>query len=288
MDTSLLTFLNQSMAHPVLDALMLAITLIGTPVYHLLALGPALLVRRWRRWVIPLALTYAITFGVTMFFQTLVERPRPDVMLVRLIWPQPAFYSYPSGHTSAAFALAALLGLMTRRPGVWAAGLTWAVLIAASRVYLGHHYPSDVLAGALLGACCGASCYGVYCRRNIGWLVWLQTATAVMATHMAYLGILPWRYLSWPYADKVMHALLLGSIGLWLNLALNNRSVLIGAWRVPVAIALPFGAALIEECIQATSPLRSFDAFDLACDLLGLLVAWWMTRPRMVAARVKG
>ena len=154
-------------------------------------------------------------------------------------------------------------------------------MIAASRVYLGHHFPSDVLAGALLGSCCGATCYGLHTTRRVGWLVWLQGAIAILATHMAYLGILPWRYLSWPYADKVMHALLLGSIGLWLNLLLKGRTVRIAAWRVPLAIAAPFAAACVEECLQASSPLRAFDMLDLACDMAGLIAAWCISQSQL-------
>lgn len=63
-------------------------------------------------------------------------------------------FSFPSGHTSAAFLLVGALS-----PLLWAAGLywmavilcVWAVSVAASRVILGVHYPTDTLAGATLG-----------------------------------------------------------------------------------------------------------------------------------------
>ncbi len=60
-----------------------------------------------------------------------------------------AHASFPSGHATTAFALAALLALLYPR---WAAGfLALAALIGLSRVVLGAHFPSDVLAGAALG-----------------------------------------------------------------------------------------------------------------------------------------
>ena len=61
-----------------------------------------------------------------------------------------AYASFPSGHTTTAFAAAVILALWYPRwAGVW---LTLAVLVGLSRVMLGSHFPSDVLAGALLGS----------------------------------------------------------------------------------------------------------------------------------------
>ena len=58
-------------------------------------------------------------------------------------------YSFPSGHTLASFEAAAVLLMQYRAKAVPA--LVLALLIAFSRLYLYVHYPSDVLAGALLG-----------------------------------------------------------------------------------------------------------------------------------------
>lgn len=67
---------------------------------------------------------------------------------------RPITSSFPSGHAAAAFAAAALLGVGARRPAV----VGWHLLataVAASRVYVRLHHPSDVLAGAALGAAYG-------------------------------------------------------------------------------------------------------------------------------------
>ena len=58
-------------------------------------------------------------------------------------------FSFPSGHTSAAFLLAGLLSHLY--PGVSLILYPWAVLVGCSRVMLGVHFPTDTVAGALLG-----------------------------------------------------------------------------------------------------------------------------------------
>lgn len=61
-------------------------------------------------------------------------------------------YSFPSGHTTAAFATATSLSLSYRKWYVAVPAFTYAGFMGYSRMRLGVHYPSDVLAGALLGA----------------------------------------------------------------------------------------------------------------------------------------
>ena len=86
--------------------------------------------------------------------KAVVRRRRPPHN-TRAVYIAPAEkFSFPSGHATRAFALAVLLShdlphpaSMEARP-LWH---TWALLVAASRVAIGRHYPSDVLAAALLG-----------------------------------------------------------------------------------------------------------------------------------------
>lgn len=275
MDTLLLVFFNQTLAHPVLDILMLFLTFGG------LALGPGLGVVLWRsgrrRAGGALLLTLALSLALTFLFQYTVLRPRP--VDVRLIWATPNYPAFPSGHALGAFACAMLLWLCYRTER-WAWGL-WpsAALIALSRVYLGHHYPSDILAGAVLGLGLGAACYGLFIVRGgagLRWLLWLQVALVLFITQMAYQGFIPLTLLRWPYADKVLHFTLFGAVAFWLHLWLNGRAARFGQWSIPLALLIPFTLAALEEAAQSLSPLRSAGFDDLFCDLAGMLVFVWV------------
>ncbi len=91
-----------------------------------------------------------------LILKNLVMRIRPyEVVdgLKLLVAPQ-WDTSFPSGHTSASFASAA--ALWKKAPGKWSLlALILAFLIAFSRLYVGVHYPTDVLAGLLVGIGCG-------------------------------------------------------------------------------------------------------------------------------------
>jgi undecaprenyl-diphosphatase len=63
--------------------------------------------------------------------------------------------SFPSGHTLEAFALATALSLMFSRKKIVIPVFIWAMLVAYSRMALGVHYPSDVLAGIIIGTFIG-------------------------------------------------------------------------------------------------------------------------------------
>lgn len=92
--------------------------------------------------------------------KAIVREIRPYAALPGLtrVGPVPGGSSFPSAHSASAFSLA-FAWLITKRKGRWLV-LTYAILIALSRLYLGVHYPSDVLAGAALAALC---CWAVYC-----------------------------------------------------------------------------------------------------------------------------
>ncbi|MEL3921385.1 MULTISPECIES: phosphatase PAP2 family protein [Aeromonas] len=95
-------------------------------------------------------LAFALELPLYLLLKNSLKRQRP-VGLPVFITPSDR-YSLPSGHTAAAFLMATLLA--TAFP-LWAPLLfSWAALVGASRLLLGVHYLSDLVAGALLGGGC--------------------------------------------------------------------------------------------------------------------------------------
>lgn len=279
MDTILLTFFNQTLANSFFDIVMLALTLFAPGIFA--TVGFALLVGKQRR--VGLAILIALTcgFALTMLFQFSVLRPRPDA--VRLIWPTPNFPSCPSGHAVAAFATATVSTLAYRRHWWTTVALITAGLTALSRVYLGHHYPSDIVAGSILGAGIGAACYGLIAAENSTsnrwrWLLWPQVALVIVITHMAYLDLIPAAVFIWPYTDKLMHFILFGAVVFWLNIWWSGRIIRWRRWAIPLAIIVPLAIAAAEEGLQAFSLLRSASLGDLSCDVAGMVVFWWVSQ----------
>lgn len=284
MDQSILIYLNQTLAQPVLDVVAVGLTTAGLALLPCLGLALLFSPRRHIGIAILGALFASILFAVT--FQYLGMRSRPE--MVRLILPQPGFPSFPSGHATAAFSVAMVVVLSYRTPLVWIGSFTLAALIALSRVYLGHHYPSDILGGSVLGLSLGATAYGVFVASQTAppgskpfiwpWFLWPQLAIAFLATLMAYLGILPTHLLRWPYADKVIHFVLFGALAFWLNLWLRGRTIQIRDWAVPVALLILIAAAIVEESLQGLSSLRTLGWGDLLSNILGLVVFWWLSQ----------
>jgi membrane-associated phospholipid phosphatase len=94
-----------------------------------------------------------VSAGFTQLIKILVKHPRPFVQNIS-ITPvyRPGGYSFPSGHTSSSFATATALSLAYPKWYVIAPAYLWAGATGYSRMYLGVHNPSDVAAGAVLGA----------------------------------------------------------------------------------------------------------------------------------------
>lgn len=98
----------------------------------------------------------AATMGIAFGLKYTVNRTRPFVTYPDLI--QKDFNigtkSFPSGHTSFAFALATSVSLCYPKWYVVAPSYIWAFTVGYSRMRLGVHYPTDVLIGALIGSAC--------------------------------------------------------------------------------------------------------------------------------------
>jgi undecaprenyl-diphosphatase len=158
LDTLLFVFVNKSLH---IDALApVAAALTRNPHLVMLALFALAAAREEKKVIVPFAVAAAAVLAaylLTGALKQLIHRPRPCDVLegINLLVGCPESFAMPSGHASGTFAFAVPLYFFVRS-GARHALLAGAALISASRVYVGVHYPSDVLAGAALGSAVAA------------------------------------------------------------------------------------------------------------------------------------
>ena len=110
-----------------------------------------------------------ITLMLTEFTKDFVERLRPNndqeiKNLIRIL-KQPEGFSFFSGHASTSFAVTTLVVLFLRKNRAWFSLLfLWPLLFSFSRIYVGVHFPLDLLVGALVGTFLALLSYSIYNR----------------------------------------------------------------------------------------------------------------------------
>jgi hypothetical protein len=91
-----------------------------------------------------------------------VHRPRPFVAYPEILTNEKVGpYSFPSAHTANAFALATSLTLAYPKWYVAVPAMAWAITVGYSRMRLGVHFPSDVIAGMIIGSGCAMLGYAI-------------------------------------------------------------------------------------------------------------------------------
>ncbi len=97
----------------------------------------------------------AFTAASVSILKAIVKRPRP-YYTYNGIYPEEYdnSYSFPSGHTSLAFATATSIAMTGKKWYFVVPAYAWATGVGYSRINVGQHYPSDVIAGAFVGATC--------------------------------------------------------------------------------------------------------------------------------------
>ncbi len=126
-------------------------------------------------WIYLIALFLLILMSdqVSVFIKNLTERFRPchneelKGMVHLLKNKCGGKYGFVSSHAANTFALATFIILTLRKQYLVILMLSYAILVSYSRVYLGNHYPFDVLGGALLGIICG---FFIYYITNIAYI----------------------------------------------------------------------------------------------------------------------
>jgi len=163
-DIELFRFVNGSLRNSVFDILMPFITDLNKQrivLVIVLVLLLWMLIRGGHRVKIAailLILTILVSDQLNSFvIKFWFERLRPCHVLhnVHLLVPCGSGYSFPSSHAVNNFAGALILAFFFPRAKWWVVG--YATLVAFSRVYVGVHYPSDVIGGAVIGLVCAGS-----------------------------------------------------------------------------------------------------------------------------------
>ena len=161
---------HQPIGPPWLQDVMRDLTAFGGTTFVTLATLVAALAlifhRRWRHGLI-LASTVALAQGCDEWLKGFFDRARPDFAPP---WIYFSGHSFPSGHSTASAALwlslavlAASFEVRRRMKAFWFAVASLVILaVGLSRVFLGVHWPTDVLAGWVLGACWAL----------VGWIAW--------------------------------------------------------------------------------------------------------------------
>lgn len=131
----------------------------------------ALLAWRTQRPIIAIAALAGVCVwgsdGISHLLKVVTDRPRPFVTMPHLhvLVSRPASNDFPSSHATTAFAGAVVLSYL--RPRLWPAFVIAAAAIAYSRLYVGVHYPTDVLAGAAVGAAFAAAVIALVARTSL-------------------------------------------------------------------------------------------------------------------------
>lgn len=152
-ELTILDFIQEHLRSGIGDTLMPMITMLGNGgILWILLTLLLLLLPKYRKVGVALGVSLILDLiFCNIMLKPLIARVRPfDVnTAIELLIASPLDFSFPSGHTAAAFTSTA--ALYFSRSKLWIPVLLLSVLIGFSRLYLYVHYPSDVLGGAFLG-----------------------------------------------------------------------------------------------------------------------------------------
>lgn len=170
LDTGIFLYLNSLLRCSFMDKAMTMFTerFVWVPMY----VAILVLFARPRRWSTFALLTIGCSLAIVIADQTCATLIRPYVERLRPSNPDNPVsvftlivngyrggpYGFPSCHAANSFALATFTAFLVRKRGFTAFIFGWAIINSYSRIYLGVHYPGDLLAGAIIGSIAGFLC----------------------------------------------------------------------------------------------------------------------------------
>jgi undecaprenyl-diphosphatase len=161
LDTAALLFIREHIVCPALNPAMYLLSVLGSFGALWLIISAIFYASGDRRSSVFIVLSLVISLIVTnLILKNAVARPRPFELIEGFAPLMGRFadaggFSFPSGHSSSSFAAAFALAASKGKKGALA--YIPAALISFSRLYVGVHFPSDVLFGAAVGTLCGAA-----------------------------------------------------------------------------------------------------------------------------------
>lgn len=168
-DNNILQFIQNHMRSSVMDEAMIVVTSLGNLGIIWIVISAFILIRKKNKTAV-IGVLCAMLLGTILgqeILKNIIQRPRPflESSVINMIIEKPVSYSFPSGHTTAAFAAAGILSKYFKKYSVLF--FTIAILIGFSRLYLYVHYPTDVIAGAILGLVCSRIVYNGLNRNKV-------------------------------------------------------------------------------------------------------------------------
>lgn len=171
LDGGVLLWIQTHLRGPVQDAAIGFYTTLGNAGVLFIVLALIMLCfKKTRKTGIVVLVALAIGFVCTnLILKHLVARPRPWLNVAGLIplVDESDPNSFPSGHTTCAFAFASAIWHAAPRKWMKWAALLAAVLMGYSRLYVGVHYPSDVIVGVLVGLFAGWAAWTLCKKSNL-------------------------------------------------------------------------------------------------------------------------
>jgi len=153
LDLNTFDFVQKYISNSFLDSVLPIITNLGQGGAIWIVISLALIIsRKYRKAGILTLAVLLINYLIgDVALKNIIERERPFISIegIKLIVKPPSSFSFPSGHTSSAFAAATILSLHIKKYSFLF--ITLACIIGFSRIYLYVHYLSDVIAGMCLG-----------------------------------------------------------------------------------------------------------------------------------------
>lgn len=166
-DTAILYFVNHLIHTPLLDSIVSAISLCGLLYFGIIIAIVLYLYGKGKSKKVAkiLFITLVATYIITQMIKAGVMRPRPyDTLSALVVIGHEMDFSFPSGHTANMTALCYILGKEYDNLKLF---MIFPVIIALTRLYLGMHYPSDVIGGFIVGLTVAYGCDYIFTKKYV-------------------------------------------------------------------------------------------------------------------------